>query len=322
MKMPWTRLRELGIVGLNQRNAEYIMGYNERRLYPLVDNKLLTKTRAQERSIPVPELYAQIEFEHEIRGLANLLSPYQDFVVKPANGSGGSGIMVVSGRNANGMFRKSNDSLISLGDIEHHVSNILSGMYSLGGDNDLAIIEYRVKSDRSFDAVSFKGVPDIRLIVFRGIPLFGMIRLPTSESDGRANLHQGAVGVGIDFKSGSTLKGVMQSKTISIHPDTGSSVSGMQIPGWQQILHLGASCYELAPLGYLGVDIVVDETLGPMMLELNARPGLAIQIANQRGLEPVLKYAQALGTVPQDPSRRVELGLAIRNRFDSLISAS
>jgi len=37
-------------------------------------------------------------------------------------------------------------------------------------------------------------------------------------------------------------------------------------------------------MGYLGVDIVLDAQAGPLMLELNARPGLNIQIANQEGL--------------------------------------
>ena len=39
-------------------------------------------------------------------------------------------------------------------------------------------------------------------------------------------------------------------------------------------------------MGYLGVDIVLDRKQGPMLLEANARPGLAIQIANGQGLIP------------------------------------
>ena len=44
------------------------------------------------------------------------------------------------------------------------------------------------------------------------------------------------------------------------------------------------SSYEMTGLGYLGVDVVIDREQGPLILELNARPGLAIQIANQSGL--------------------------------------
>ena len=46
-------------------------------------------------------------------------------------------------------------------------------------------------------------------------------------------------------------------------------------------------------LGYIGVDIVVDVNEGPMLLEANARPGLAIQIANGRGLLPRLEAIDA-----------------------------
>ena len=41
-------------------------------------------------------------------------------------------------------------------------------------------------------------------------------------------------------------------------------------------------------LGYIGVDFVVDPILGPLILELNARPGLNIQLANREGLLPRL----------------------------------
>ena len=312
MKMPWTKLRELGIVGMNQRNASYIMPYNKRRFYPLVDNKLLTKDRAIKRGIPVPKLYCSIELEHQIAHLKDVLAKHDDFVIKPANGSGGNGIVVIAGKTPGGYFRKANDALVSITELEHHVSNILSGMYSLGGDTDAAIVEYRVKFDPCFEHVSYKGVPDLRIIVFRGIPVFAMVRLPTRHSDGKANLHQGAVGAGIDLATGRTIRGVMSSRQVEMHPDTGTSVAGLAIPRWPEILHLAASCYDLAPLGYLGVDIVLDRELGPMMLELNARPGLAIQIANNQGLAPILRYAEKIGTIPKDPAARVQLGIIIR----------
>lgn len=49
-------------------------------------------------------------------------------------------------------------------------------------------------------------------------------------------------------------------------------------------MKLAAGCYELCGLGYIGVDMVLDEEKGPLILELNARPGLNIQIANDCGL--------------------------------------
>jgi D-alanine-D-alanine ligase-like ATP-grasp enzyme len=39
------------------------------------------------------------------------------------------------------------------------------------------------------------------------------------------------------------------------------------------------------------VDLVIDADLGPLMLEVNARPGLQIQVINGQGLAPVLAEA-------------------------------
>jgi len=112
----------------------------------------------------------------------------------------------------------------------------------------------------------------------------GMLRLPTRQSGGKANLHQGAIGVGVDLATGLTLKGTWLNNKISKHPDTTNPVDGVQLPDWDGFMNLAASCYELSGLGYIGVDLVLDEEKGPLILELNARPGLNIQIANDAGL--------------------------------------
>ncbi len=79
---------------------------------------------------------------------------------------------------------------------------------------------------------------------------------------------------------------------ITEHPDTGGGIAGLEIPNWEDLLRLAARCHELTGLGYLGVDIVLDKDKGPMILELNARPSLNIQIANRSGLMPRLKKAE------------------------------
>ena len=110
-----------------------------------------------------------------------------------------------------------------------------------------------------------------------------MVRLPTRLSGGKANLHQGAIGIGVDLATGMTLGGVSHNDAIDYHPDTLKPIVDIQVPYWDKILEIAAGCYELTGLGYLGVDIVLDKELGPLMLELNARPGLNIQIANREG---------------------------------------
>ncbi|MGA2655150.1 MAG: alpha-L-glutamate ligase-like protein [Gammaproteobacteria bacterium] len=302
----YQKMKKMGILGMNRRNAEFIAQYNPRKFYPLVDNKLMSKSLASKANIAVPELYAVIEMEHQVVKLDQILAPYSSFVIKPAQGSGGDGIIVIMGRRGDS-FKRSDGVLMRLDELKHHVSNILSGMYSLGGHPDHAMIEYRVEFDPLFREISYQGVPDIRVIVFQGYPVMSMVRLPTRMSSGKANLHQGAVGVGINIATGMTHSGVWQNHTVEHHTDTGYPVSGLEIPGWERLLSTSAGCYELTGLGYIGVDLVLDGNKGPLMLELNARPGLAIQIANRTGLAPRLDLIkQRLLTHKEDVADRVK----------------
>jgi len=284
-------LRQEGVLGINRRNADYILLYNKRHLYPLVDDKLMTKRLAIQAGLGVPELYGSVEIVRQVRDLPELLNPYQDFVIKPAHGNSGEGILIIAGRNKR-MYRRHNGLLISEEELFHHVTNILSGMYSLGGHPDKALIEYRVQADPLLESLTYQGVPDIRIIVFLGFPVMSMVRLPTRMSNGKANLHQGAIGAGIDMATGFTLEAVWQNDVVNEHPDTGNCVAGVGIPYWDTLLYQAASCYELTGLGYQGVDIVLDKQKGPLILELNARPGLNIQIANMAGLLPRLKQIE------------------------------
>lgn len=284
------RLHRNGVLGLNARNCEYILPHNPRRLYPLVDDKLATKRLAIPAGIPVPELYGVIENYHDVRNLPAIVQGHRDFVVKPAHGSGGDGILVVSSRvKERDVYRLVDGTLLDADDIAHHLSNIISGQYSLGGLRDTALVEYCVKFASTFSEHSFRGVPDIRIIVFLGYPAMGMVRLPTRSSHGKANLHQGALGAGLDMGTGLTTHGVSGNSVVTEHPDTGATIAGLQIPAWPDLLTLAARCYELTGLGYIGVDIVLDRDKGPLLLELNARPGLNIQIANRDGLRARLE---------------------------------
>jgi alpha-L-glutamate ligase-like protein len=277
---------------------------NPRHLYPLVDDKLRTKELAIAAGMAVPELYGIISTQHDARLLGEMVGGRDQFVIKPARGSGGNGIFVVRAR-VDQRYRLAGGQILDESDIMHHVSSTLSGLYSLGGQRDRVMLEYCVQFDPVFEDVSYQGVPDIRVIVYRGYPIMSMVRLPTRRSDGKANLHQGAVGVGIDMATGTTLQGVQDNHVIAVHPDTGHSVAGISVPGWETILGLAARCWELTGLGYLGVDIVLDRDQGPLILELNARPGLNIQIANARGLERRLLQIDAAGSTDHTLEERV-----------------
>ena len=281
----WRELEAKGIMGINRRNADYVLKYNKRSLYPVVDDKILTKERALANGINVPEMYGVIETEKDIGKLEQILAGHEGFVIKPAQGAGGDGILVVADR-FEGRYRTVSGKIITHEEIEYQVSNILTGLYSLGGSRDRALIEYRVTPDPIFKSISYEGVPDIRIIVLMGYPVMAMLRLPTRQSGGKANLHQGAIGVGVDLATGITLQGTWLNDKISKHPDTTQPVVGVQLPFWQQFMELAANCHELCGLGYIGVDMVLDQEKGPLILELNARPGLNIQIANNAGLTP------------------------------------
>jgi len=280
------RLRNAGVLGLNKRNADFIMRLNPRHFFPRVDDKVLTKKLAIEAGMAVPDLYGIIDNQGDVRKFAEIVADRESFVIKPAQGSGGDGIIVIVSRTKRkrDSFRTAGGLLITQAELEHHISNIVSGQYSLSGGKDVALIEYCVQFDPLFEHVSYQGVPDIRVIVYRGYPVMAMVRLPTRSSDGKANLHQGAVGAGIDISSGLTLTGVLGNNIIDEHPDTGALIAGLKVPQWDFILQSSARGLEVTELGYLGVDMVIDRNLGPLILEMNARPGLNIQIANGTGI--------------------------------------
>ena len=300
------QLSQLGILGMNRRNVSYIAEYNERKHFPNVDNKLTTKLLATEAGLAVPELISVVETQHAIQNLEETLGSLTDFVAKPASGSGGKGILVIVGKDKDGNFIKSSGVAITLADVQRHLTNTISGLHSLGGRPDVAFLERRVVVDDYFTPLSHKGVPDIRLIVFKGFPVMGMLRLATKASDGKANLHQGALGVGLDIATGQAVNAIQFDQPVSHHPDTGADLSKITIPHWDSLLKLASQCYEVCELGYLGCDIVLDKTHGPMILELNARPGLSIQLANNRGLVPRLRDLEGQKTRKMSIDARVE----------------
>lgn len=287
------RLRKLGVLGMNARNVRYIARYNDRDKYPIVDDKLNTKRAARRYRIPVPDLIAAFDTQPTRKRIMQVIEPLQQFVIKPARGSGGKGILVIVGRDGDDYVKPSGNKVTAL-DIQRHISNIHSGLYSLGGKPDRCMVEALVDFDPVFEKYSFEGVPDIRVIVFRGFPVMAMLRCSTHDSDGKANLHQGAVGVGIDLATGKASHAVQRGLRVDIHPDTQMPFSDLEVPGWKDLVNLAASCYEMTGLGYLGCDIVLDRKRGPLLLEANARPGLAIQIANGIGLRTRLEHIESM----------------------------
>jgi alpha-L-glutamate ligase-like protein len=286
---PW-ELRRNGVLGVNERNLKYLFELNLRSLYQLADDKVVTKSLCRQQGIPVPQTYAVVDRFGALRELSEIVGNREEFVVKPARGSAGRGVLVILGRKDE-LFTTAKGEAITLDALRYHISITLSGLYSLGGQPDRVIIEQRIVPHPLFDRLAVGGTPDMRIIVFRGWPVIAMLRLPTKASKGRANLHQGAAACGIDLQTGRTFGGVCRDRAISTHPDTGVPLEGHTIPSWDRMLKSAKDLSVSIGMGYIGVDIVLDADDGPVVLEANTRPGLSVQIANRMGLLPKLTVA-------------------------------
>ena len=292
-------LERAGVLGINQRNLAFIQESNPRGMYPRVDDKTITKEICHANGIPVPDTYAIIRRYGDIRRFLQLLGDRSEFVIKPASGAAGRGIVVIARRHGND-FETASGRVVTWGDLRYHVSTILSGLYSLGGQVDKAIVEQRIIIHPALERIAVGGTPDVRVILYRHVPVMAMVRLPTNASQGRANLHQGAAAAAVHLVSGRTFGGVCKNRPISRHPDTGELIAGFEIPGWKNLLTAAMKLSDAIEMGYIGVDFVVDATIGPVVLEANARPGLAIQVAHRTGLLPRLRLIESL---PRDATR-------------------
>ncbi len=280
---------------MNRRNAELVLPLNPRANFPNVDDKLRTKALCEKHQIGVPATIAVLRRLNELKTLSDCLSCYAEFVIKPARGSGGRGIVVVAGRKDAGVVTPSG-RVYSAADLRHHGAEIMSGLYSLGGQPDAVIVEQRIVCHPAFDRFASGGTPDIRVIVHRGEPAMAMARLPTRASQGKANLHQGAVAAAIELDSGMAFGGVLRNKVVERHPDAGARLMDLVVPRWPEVLEFSRRLAGGLGLGYVGIDLVIDQAQGPLVLEANARPGLAIQVANRTGLLHAIRRIDAEAT--------------------------
>jgi len=311
------KLRRAGVLGINRRNGSFTLKWNKRRFYPLVDDKLQTKRLCEEAGIPVPARIAVATQHFQVAHLLAEASDHEDFVLKPVHGAMGNGIIVIVGRDGDAL-RRASGKRMTAAEFRYHAAGIISGLYALGGQPDQALIEERLIVHPLFRDIATNGVPDIRVVVFRGVPVMAMTRLPTAASGGRANLHQGAIGVGIDLVTGRTTFAVQHSRPCSTNPDSGTRVLGLEVPDFQRILEIVVRATDRTHLGYVGADIVLDEHRGPVILELNARPGLAIQIANRAGLCPRLDAVERTWQEGRTVEERVALGREIAREHPPL----
>ncbi|HJX59421.1 hypothetical protein A2V61_02265 [Candidatus Woesebacteria bacterium RBG_19FT_COMBO_47_8] len=287
-------MKPSSILGLNARSQLFSYLYNSPKGKSVADSKLATHRVLDKVQIPNPEIFAKFKEPRDVEKF-NWESLPDAFALKPSKGLGGEGIIVVKkkAQDLKGWITTQRQR-VTVDDLKLHTSDILEGAYSMDNAPDVAFVQEYVGRHKAFRKYAYRGTPDIRVIVFNKVPIMAMLRLPTKESGGRANLHQGAIGVGIDIATGITTKAIWHGGLIRFKPDTGRKLHGIKIPHWTQVLETAAKAQSASGLGYLGVDIVLHPEKGPMVLEINAEPGLTIQLANMAGLRKRLDRIEGL----------------------------
>lgn len=283
------------ILGINARAADYLrLNYKQAR--KRADDKLVTKRMLRMAKIPHPRLLKKFVDRASIEAYDfHKLDELAGFVIKPTAGLGGQGVMVVKRKlKDKEKWVLADGRIVGMGDLKLHSSDIVEGRYSRNGLPDVAMVEERVKIHPKFRKLAVGGTPDVRVIIYNKVPVMAMLRLPTEESGGKANLHQGAIGLGIDIATGITTHGVYKDELIDRFPDTDKKVNGIAIPNWVKILRMASETQIVSKLNYLSVDMLIDEEKGPVVLELNDQPGLSIQIANRAGLKKRLERVEGL----------------------------
>ena len=281
----WSRLLfgpEPHVLGMNRRNVEYILARNPRRHFELADDKMRAKEALSAAGVPVAPTLLTFRDFFEVGHIAERLAPHATFAIKPARGHGGIGILIVARREGDVFFTPGGRTL-EIDELRKHVADIVFGVFSLDRA-DVAIVEPRLIPSPFFAGLSSLGLSDVRVIMCDEVPALAMIRVPTLASDGKANLHQGALGLAVRVDDGRIMRAQLKGREVDRHPDTGVELVGETVPGWAAMLDICRQAARSLPLKYLGVDLVVDETLGPLVLEINVRPGLEIQNVNRIGL--------------------------------------
>ena len=282
------------ILGLNARNMLY-EPLNPKSAIRFGTSKFRAKVFLAKHGITVAKLYAKLTSLEEVRAY-DWSQAGNTFVIKPANGSAGKGVLVIK-RKKKGeeVWIDLEDNELSLSDLVLHCRNILEGEYSTWGSFPTILIEERVPLHPDLEPYVEVGTPDIRVIVFNKIPIMAELRLPTLESGGRANLHQGAYGLGVDMGSGETTYGIgKEDKLFTKFPGTEVKTAGIKVPYWTDVLKTAVRCANATGFVYTGVDLFVHPEKGPMVAELNRAPGLRIQVANKAGLRKRLERIEEI----------------------------
>lgn len=278
------------LLGQNARNLKYIKWFNSKMAKKLADSKLKTKDFLKSKWVPVPWTLSILTKYEQITDemIWGLITP---FVIKPNAGFWGKWIIVINKRDSSENFVSNTGHIYSVKDIHAHLLNVLDGFFSLSGSRDKIIIEKKIEINDEVQILGKYGLPDIRIIVFNMVPVMAMLRIPTEKSGWKANLHSWACAAWIDIWTWKLTYITQYSKIIKSIPWIWD-IRWLVLPDWDDMLNMAVKVQKETNIWYLGCDIVMDNKDGPLLLEMNVRPGLEVQVANLARLKDRLEKVE------------------------------
>jgi len=316
------------ILGMNARNLQYIKKFNPKKAIRLANDKYKSKKFLSERWIPVPKTFDLITSRSDLYAYDFSSLPVDEIIAKPCNGSRGRWIYrikpIETPEDAHLMWEHSLfDSLFTkqspyvdqwykVGSevipdhtLRRYLVDVLDGKNSMWWGWDNLLLEELIIPWSWFEKFCAHGLADIRVIVFNLIPVAAMLRVPTLESDGKANLDRWGIWLGINVSTGK-IQSMFQYGKIHKHdfPGAYKDMEGTKISYRNDILSYSSKIQYFANLGYLALDRVITDEW-PKLLEINARAGLKFQLAAVLPLRNRLNKIKDMKV--NDPEKGVEI---------------
>lgn len=297
------------ILGMNARQL-FFSNQNSSKAVAFASSKHATKILLENNNIPTATVHGVLLSFEDVQDF-NWQELDSNFVIKPTNGNAGKGIVAFRKQHKDREHWTSTTGKVwSIEDVILHCYDILEGQYSTYGSQHHVIVEERIPIHPTLRKFAVKGTPDIRIIVFNSVPVMSFLRLPTEESEGRANLHQGAIAAGVDIATGITTHAITgKGESIFYLPKSKRKLNGIKIPFWNRILTTAIRTAQASGLYFSAIDLFVDEVKGPMVVEINANPGLSIQLANRAGLRKRLERVAGINVI--DAGHGAKIGKAL-----------
>ncbi len=275
------------LLGLNARTLDYIKEHNDKKARKLADSKLATKDFLKAKWVSVVDTLLIVASFEDLEKL-DIFELKLPFVIKPNAWFWGKWILIIDEKDSSWNFVLNDWTVMTKKELVSHLWFILEWFFSLSGNRDKVIIEKKVILDTWIELLWKFWLPDLRIILFNMVPVMAMFRIPTKESRWKANLHAWACWVWVDIATGKLTYISYKWKNVKSVPWIWD-VRWIELPNWDKVLNLAVKVQEITKIWFLGCDIVLDKEDWPLLLEMNIRPWLAVQLANLSPLETRLK---------------------------------